>query len=92
MKTGLSLSFCVKDIINGNVNVDDVEKIICGTKAETPKDWESVMRSYQGTYWKENPEAAVGVVIHLMELGKIIQPRVIGKPAPDPSSGWWEGE
>jgi hypothetical protein len=35
---GLSLSFCVSDILKGKIDLSAVDKIITGTKIETPKD------------------------------------------------------
>lgn len=49
-KTGLSLSFCVRDIAEGKAALSDVEKIISGTKAETEKDWAEIAKRYLQVY------------------------------------------
>ncbi|WP_046866820.1 hypothetical protein, partial [Microvirga massiliensis] len=52
---GLSLSFCIKDIILGQVQLETVEKIVTGTRAVTEADWEEIANRYAQVYWKANP-------------------------------------
>ena len=37
-KIGLSLSFCIKEIIRGEVRLEDVDKIVAGTTVDDPND------------------------------------------------------
>ena len=53
---GLSVSLCIRQIIRGDVQERDVEKIIGSTACRTREDWEYVIRAYRETYWYENPE------------------------------------
>lgn len=88
-KIGLSLSFCIKDIIKGNVDVRDVKEIICGTQCKTAVDWERVIGTYSELYWKENPIEAQRIFSLMKKFGKIKQPRLEGGEAPNISEGWW---
>ena len=51
---GLSLSFCVRDILDGKVAVEDVECIVAGTAAETDEDWECLVVGYAQSYWRKH--------------------------------------
>lgn len=76
MKVGYSLSLCVIDICNGDVDIEDVERIETSTAFVTDEDWERGMRDYCATCWREFTERARDVVSVLRANGKIIQPRV----------------
>jgi hypothetical protein len=75
-KVGLSLSFCIKDIINGLVQEDDVEYIIAGTCASTPDQWDKVLDPYCRIYWKDDPKKAREIAYRFLKEGKIKQPRL----------------
>jgi hypothetical protein len=49
---GLSLSFCVIDILEGRISEEDVEVIITSCKCSTQEDWEIVREHYVNTYWR----------------------------------------
>lgn len=53
MLIGLSLSMCIKDIINGKINIIDVSFIISGTEIINEKDWENMLTFYSNIYWKK---------------------------------------
>lgn len=76
---GTSLSSCVKDIVEGRVNLDDVDLIIAGTKCETEDAWIAVFNQYSQTCWKGIALLCEETVHTLLRRGKIIQPRVMGK-------------
>ena len=50
---GLSLSGCVRDILEGSVKIDDVAKIISATAFFTDDDWQEGLDTYCKTYWKK---------------------------------------
>lgn len=75
MKIGLSLSLCIKDIIEGRVNQRDVAVIVAGTHATTDAQWDSLIRSYQYDYWQANPKLGAALTHVLRERGQIVQPR-----------------
>lgn len=74
---GLSLSFCVLDLVNGKVDWKDVDYIITSTNCPTVKAWLYVVDSYQETYWKECKFSAVGAATRLLDGGMIRQPRLL---------------
>ena len=83
MKIGLSLSRCVRDIVEGRVNIDDVLVLITRTDFDPMVDeqWASIW----GGYTIYNPEWAgleendvKSVVMQLWDDGKIHQPRKFG--------------
>lgn len=86
---GLSLSFCVKDILAGKVREEDVERIEAGTKAVTDEDWDFLIRRYCEIFWKAEPERAAAIVQRLRAAGKIDQPRARGEEAANISAGHW---
>lgn len=75
---GLSLSFCVKDIMSGKVAEAEVTKIITNTAAATESDWEYLCARYRRIYWCRFDEAAVTELIQrLRAQDKIEQPRLL---------------
>lgn len=76
LKIGLSLSFCIKNIMQGEVREEEVGEIIAGTKAEKPEDWPAIIKSYRESYWYKYPEEAEALFWRLLAAGKIRQPRV----------------
>lgn len=72
---GLSVSFCVRDIIGGT-NVPD-------------GDWSRVISLYRESYWSMNPDEGERICRLLVASGKIVQPRTLGKPAPNLVNGHW---
>jgi hypothetical protein len=73
MITGLSISFCIKDIAAGVVSEDMVEKIIGGTSVKSPEDWEKVIASYRKNYWYKFPDEAEQLFRRMLAAGKIEQ-------------------
>jgi len=94
MKIGLSYSRCVKDIVDGKVDIDDVLVIISRTDFD-PHDadqWRGIWQGYGGgqTFgspysqpeWIDHPaedeDRFRSVSIELWESGKLHQPRKFG--------------
>lgn len=86
---GLSLSLCVRDILEGKVKEEEVKEIIAGTKADTPESIEKVIREYQETSWQEKPEEGAAIAKRLFKAGKISQPRAKGRGEHNISKGHW---
>jgi hypothetical protein len=90
MKIGLSYSRCVRDIIDGNVDIDDVLVVIARTDFDPHNDeqWQQIWHSYHNSYGLSNPEwrnylsededRFRSVSIELWESGKLHQPRKFG--------------
>lgn len=83
MKIGLSLSRCVRDIVEGRVDIEDVLVLITRTNfdAREESQWENIWDGYTSI----NPEwyglehdAVRDVVLRLWDLGRIHQPRQFG--------------
>lgn len=89
MFKGLSLSFCVSDIVRGIVKEENVEKIVSGTAVKTDTDWEELLQSYCRIYWFDFPEKARALVARLRQQGKIEQPRLQGHEAHNIAEGHW---
>ena len=90
MKIGLSYSRCVRDIIDGHVDITDVLVIITRTNFDPHNDeqWASIWEGYHDSYGLSNPEwrnyppedeaRFRNLTIDLWETGKLHQPRQFG--------------
>ena len=94
MKIGLSLSRCVRDIVNGQVDINDILVIISRTDFDPRDDkhWLGIWQGYGGGHTLGNPfsnaewnefsaedEARVReVCVRLWESGRLHQPRQFG--------------
>ena len=90
MKIGLSFSRCVRDIVDGRVDIGDVLVIVARTDFDPRDDeqWSSIWSGYHDQYGLSNPEWAAypdedeerfrNVSIDLWAQGKLHQPRQFG--------------
>ena len=90
MKIGLSYSRCIRDIVDGVVDIDDVLVVIARTDFDPHDDeqWNDIWEGYHNRYGLSNPEWANyppededrfrSVSIELWETGKFHQPRKFG--------------
>jgi len=90
MKIGLSYSRCVRDIVDGVVDIDDVLIIISRTDFDPHDDeqWASIWSGYRMrsgwsnpewyNYEEEDEDKFRSVSIELWESGKFHQPRKFG--------------
>ena len=90
MKIGLSYSRCVRDIVDGVVDINDVLVLITRTNFDPNDDeqWQGIWHGYHGRSMMSNPEWANyppededrfrSVSIELWESGKLHQPRKFG--------------
>ena len=77
---GLSVSACIRDIIENKVDEADVVAIVGGTDIKPP-GVEKLIESYSNMNrgpWKADPVRARHVFMRLWEEGRIIQPRQLG--------------
>lgn len=94
MKIGLSFSRCIRDIVDGVVNIDDVLVVIARTDFD-PRDaeqWKGIWSGYGGggsgggpwsmpewgNYAEEDEDRFRSASIELWECGKLFQPRRYG--------------
>jgi hypothetical protein len=89
MLTGLSLSFCVLDIQAGLVSLDEVEKIITGTRADDQATLDWLLHEYGQSYWLVNPAACEAIARQLFAKDLIYQPRLHGEKPPFIGVGHW---
>lgn len=73
---GLSLSFCVTDVLKGKVTLKDIEYIVAGTCAGNSDAYQDVLAGYAEKHWIANPEEGVRVALELYRSGKVHQPRL----------------
>lgn len=83
MKIGLSLSRCVRDIVEGHVDIQDVLILITRTDFDPTVDqqWDDIWEGYNtlSPEWYGLEEQDVkNVVMTLWQAGKIHQPRQFG--------------
>ena len=104
MRIGLSFSRCVRDIVEGRVNIDDVLVVIARTDFDPhdDKQWEGIWKGYGGSrtfgnpysnpewmnYGPEDEDRFRSVSIELWESGKLHQPRKFGAPVHRRSAIW----
>ncbi len=74
---GISVSFCIKDIVTCRMPLEKVEKIISGIIAPTPEHLEEMLFQYKQGCWREYPEKAEVIFRQLLGEGKIEQPRLV---------------
>jgi hypothetical protein len=85
---GLSLSFCVKDILDGRVIIDQVGRIITSTCAYNDERWAQLISGYSQSYWADySADTINGVLARLRPI--IEQPRIDNKPHPNIARGHW---
>lgn len=89
MLTGLSLSYCVKDIVRGAVKLAEVEKIVSATNAPDQATFDEIIASYRESYWIEFPDQAEQIARTLWNAGKIDQPLTRGEEAHNIAKGHW---
>lgn len=87
---GLSLSFCIKDVIEGHVEESEIKEINARTLAFCDEDWSNILAIYCQSFWQKEPDKAREIFYRLLSAGKIKQPRLDGKPRFDVSNGYWE--
>lgn len=95
MLVGLSLSYCVADILDGKVNVSDVLVIVTRTDFNPTNEyeWNAIMEGYttHKPIWRGYKEDAIKeVVMQLYEMGKLHQPRQFGSYPPRVEHNWLE--
>lgn len=95
MKIGLSLSRCVRDIVEGRVNIEDVLVLITRTDFDptVEEQWTNIWNGYNS----HNPEwhglehdDVKDTIMQLWDTGRIHQPRKFGAHPRRRSEYWLE--
>ena len=79
MHIGLSLTYCIRDIIEDKITVDQVVCIITGTKLHSDEEWDRVLRGSAEAHWKKNPVAGMMIARYFKDKDLLIQPRLLGE-------------
>ena len=82
---GLSLSFCVKDILSGRVSIDDVECIVSCTRFESASQ---AYDHYIVDYWSDYPSETVHAVLNEL-WPRVYQPRFNDERGHTIAHGYW---
>jgi hypothetical protein len=97
MKIGYSLSRCIKDIVEGHVDPEDVQVLITGTYFDPTLDdqWDNVWHGYafEHSIWgglRDREDEVRAATLQLWHDGKIHQPRKFGADRRSPSYHWRE--
>ena len=101
MKIGLSYSRCVRDIVDGVVDINDVLIVIAGTNFDPNDDeqWAGIWADYRIGFmslpaWRKYAESDEdrfrAVSIQLWSDGKLHQPRKFGAHQPRRGETWLE--
>ena len=90
MRIGLSYSRCVRDIVDGTVDINDVLVVIARTDFDPHDDdqWEGIWQGYHdhlglsapewASYSNEDEDRFRSVSIELWDTGRLHQPRKFG--------------
>jgi hypothetical protein len=77
---GLSVSFCIQDIIKGRRNEDEVNYIVTDTSFTNETEFQEVIDQYKKTYWRRSPKVAESVARRFFNEGRIWQPKLHNEP------------
>jgi hypothetical protein len=79
MKIGFSLGRCVRDIVNGSVNIDDVAFIIAATSIFSEEQLKNVIEQYMfrgdDYLYGLDESKCQEVALELWNTNKVLQPR-----------------
>jgi hypothetical protein len=71
-KIGFSLSFCIKDIVEEKVNIEDVHHIVTGCSPCSEQDVEDIVLQYEQVYWRKYAKEARETLNELRRMRKIM--------------------
>lgn len=92
MKVGLSLSFCIRDILKGEVRATDVAFISSNTKCKSTEDWDEVISIYRDLWWQMDPDRGERLARHFIDNNLVLQPRLEGHYTPTCAGFWIDQE
>jgi hypothetical protein len=81
MKIGFSLGRCIRDIVNGEVGIDDVAFLITATYIRNPEQLDNVINNYmyeRGYLLGLDNAQCLEVARQLWDSNRILQPRAQG--------------
>lgn len=78
MKIGFSLGRCIRDIVNGDISIEDVAFIITATNIREREDLEFVILAYESEpeyLYGLDHEQCMEVAYQLWDTNRLLQPR-----------------
>lgn len=72
---GISLGFCIKDILDEEILEKDVKYIISNTACQTEEEWEALEKDCLRVHWN-NDTRGLDIMRRLKNQNKILQPRL----------------
>ena len=81
MKIGFSFGRCIRDIVNGEVSIDDVAFIITATNMRDREHMDNVLKMYMNEpryLMGLDYDSCIDVAYRLWDTNRIIQPRAQG--------------
>ena len=78
MKIGFSFGRCIRDIVNGDVSIDDVAFVITATNMHDREQMSNVVKVYMGEphyLLGLDYEKCVAVALELWDSNRLLQPR-----------------
>jgi hypothetical protein len=77
---GFSLAGCIRDIIDGRLNIQQLNNVICNEGITSAKFFlRYTYPFYVKSHWQNNPSLARKIFYKLYKEGRIVQPRLNGK-------------
>lgn len=86
---GLSLSFCIGEMVRNHIRESDVAKIVSATCAYTREEFVEVCDQYAECYWKDFPEEAKSLALFMYDNGRVEQPRLYNGVCYSIADGHW---
>jgi len=86
---GLSLSTCIYQLVRGTVRFEEVDKIISGTRCESPIQWEKLFEIYGKSCWRGSATSCQMLTLMCLERNMIEQPRITRGLVPKISNAVW---
>ena len=100
MKIGTSYSRCVRDIVDGNVDIDDVVVLVTRTNFDPTNDqhWENIWLGYihggasyaEWANYTDQEDEFRRVTLELHNQGKLHQPRTFGAHPQRMNKYWYD--
>lgn len=89
---GVGLGPCIRDLIDGLVDITKVREIQSNTQAKNETEWKQIIDCLKQSDWRKNPKKAEETFNNLLKCGKISQPRLLGKKVmiTKPNKHWFE--
>lgn len=86
---GLSLSLCIKDVLEGKICETQIDHLVSPTRWTTPEHLNDGLDAYARDYWQRNPMLGMQIARRLFSKGLVDQPRCTNNTHPGIAYGRW---